>query len=173
MALDSHSEIKITNRNGEVICSAKIDTTDIEKVIGKYLVFMSNGYVCIRDGKKITGLHRYLTSALDGEEVDHINGDRSDNRKSNLRRCTRSQNFMNKCKQSNNKSGFRGVYWNSHIKNPKWVAYITVERKRKHLGYFDNIEDAIEARVKAEEIYHGEYKTNNERWEVTYWDKCM
>ena len=170
---NGYSEIKIKNRKGDVVGVTKIDTSDVERVINKFVVFMNNGYVCIKHDSRNIGLHRYLTKAEYGEEVDHINGDRADNRKENLRRCTRSQNFMNKCKQRNNKSGFRGVMWYNYRGVNKWMAYITVNRKRKHLGYFDDIEDAIKARVEAEKIYHGEYRTNDTRWEVTYWDKGM
>lgn len=89
--------------------------------------------------------------------IDHINGDTLDNRRSNLRECTNTENCRNRADNYNNKSGYKGVFWYTHCKTPKWVANITVDRKKIHLGYFENIEDAIEARRKAEEKYFGEY----------------
>lgn len=53
--------------------------------------------------------------------------------------------------QSNNTSGYKGVFWSKY--HNKWQAYIHLHGKRKHLGYFDDIEDAIKARIEAEENY--------------------
>ena len=58
---------------------------------------------------------------------------------------------LNKIKNKNNTSGHKGVSWNK--RNKKWITYITFQRKRIHLGYFDKKEDAIKARLKAEEEY--------------------
>jgi hypothetical protein len=81
-------------------------------------------------------------------EIDHINGDPSDNRISNLRDVTRKQNMENKKIYKNNKSGYPGVSW--HSRDEKWQARIGHYGKRKSLGTFDNLEDAIAARIQAE-----------------------
>ena len=102
-------------------------------------------------------LHRFIMNAPKGKVVDHINHDTLDCRKSNLRICTQSQNKMNTRMQCNNKSGHTGVRFNEKLVTPKWSAYIKVNLKRKHLGYFDTYEEAVIVREEAERIVFGEY----------------
>lgn len=80
--------------------------------------------------------------------VDHINGDTSDNRLLNLRDVSRSINLKNQRMKNSNTSGRVGVYW--HKKSQKWQAIVGSERKCFYLGLFDTKEDAIKAREKAE-----------------------
>lgn len=87
---------------------------------------------------------------------DHINGDRLDNRRENLRVVSREQNSMNKGVYSNNTSGHKGVSFNTGTK--KWQAYICKDGINKYLGGFDNIEDAIKTRDCAELEMFGEYR---------------
>lgn len=87
--------------------------------------------------------------------VDHIYGKRNDNRKSQLRLATRTQNNQNKRLHSNNTSGVTGVSLNK--KNNKWDSYIHVNKSKIFLGRFDNIEDAIRARLKAEKEYFKDF----------------
>jgi hypothetical protein len=95
----------------------------------------------------------------DGKFVDHINGDRSDNRICNLRLATKAQNGMNRGKQSNNTSGMKGVSW---AKNAgKWSAHIKINRKKIHLGLFNNIEHAAAAYDSAAISLHGEFARTN------------
>jgi hypothetical protein len=85
-------------------------------------------------------------------DVDHINGDRADNRKTNLRLATRSQNAHNTRKvRSTNTSGYPGVYYCAAKR--KWGAYITKNYNRIHGGFYDLKEDAITARLKLELEY--------------------
>lgn len=88
-------------------------------------------------------------------EIDHINGDPSDNRPCNLRVCTSSQNKMNRGKQVNNTSGFKGVSW--HSKAAKWQCHIMVARKSIYLGLFACAHDAHKAYCEASEKYHGSF----------------
>lgn len=83
-----------------------------------------------------------------GFYIDHINGDRLDNRRCNLRLCTPSQNAMNRKIPSTNTSGYKGVSLVQY--NNKWLAQIVVQGKTIRLGVFENKNDAIEARLKAE-----------------------
>jgi hypothetical protein len=96
--------------------------------------------------------HRLALAIVNGEwpddEVDHINGDRSDNRISNLRCVSKLENLKNKSIYKNNRSGRIGVHW--HKQHRKWAASIQCEGKRKMIGVFKNIEDAISAREAAE-----------------------
>lgn len=104
-------------------------------------------------------MHRVITSSPRAYQVDHINGDPLDNRESNLRVVTRSQNKMNSIIPVNNSSGTKGVNWHKRAK--KWAAYITADYKRIHLGYFISREDARKAREDAEKKYFGEYSFKN------------
>lgn len=111
-------------------------------------------------GKHIM-LHRLIMGVLDNNnvDVDHIKHNRYDNRKSQLRIVTNSQNQMNKGIRSNNTSGVTGVYW---VKSRnEWLAIITKDNKTHNLGYYKNKEDAIKARKEAEEKYFGEYSYDN------------
>ena len=102
------------------------------------------------DGKSFPA-HRLIWMMVYGywpNEIDHINGNKQDNRLCNLRNVTALENRRNKCIQKNSTSGVTGVYWNKWDK--KWAARITVKRKFGHLGYFSNKEDAIAARKVAE-----------------------
>lgn len=102
--------------------------------------------------------HRVIMAMQTGEwpvQVDHINGDKTDNRAENLRNVTQAENRRNARKPSNNKSGFNGVSWDRA--NKKWVARIkTLDGKYANLGRFETIQDAINARILAsgENGYH-------------------
>jgi hypothetical protein len=96
--------------------------------------------------------------------VDHINNDKLDNNIANLRWVTLQENQMNRKLSSNNTSNYKGVTF--HKQRNKWVAQIMINGKNKNLGYFDNIEDAVNARVKKAEELFGEYKNSCEK-EIT------
>ncbi len=96
--------------------------------------------------------HGYLTP---GMQIDHIDGNTSNNRIENLREVTLTQNQQNSKIPSDNTSGVKGVYWCKVQR--KWRSRIKVKRKQIHLGYYKTLEEA-EAVVKAaREKYHGEY----------------
>lgn len=119
------------------------------------------GYVCtnIRDVNKnntIILMHRLVMNCVDDKvSVDHINHMTNDNRKSNLRIATQSQNLMNQSMNKNNSSGVKGVYFDNH--RNKWVAEIKINRAKKNLGGFTDFNEAVEARKKAEEELFGEF----------------
>ena len=88
--------------------------------------------------------------------VDHINHDVTDNRKDNLRIGNYSQNSWNTNTSNKNTSGFRGVYWCEELQ--AYRAYIQENKNRHWLGVFKVFEDAVRARLEAEEKYYGEWK---------------
>lgn len=97
-----------------------------------------------RDDKPTTiTLHRFIARALDTEHVDHRNSDGLDNRKSNLRVCTRFQNNRNARVRVDNTSGYKGVGWYASGNN--WAAGIMIDKKRRHIGYFESKEAAARA----------------------------
>lgn len=117
----------------------------------------SYGYI-VSDTKGRIKLHRLVMNALNEDcDIDHKNGrnSRNDNRKGNLRKCSRAENARNKTYMSNNTSNCIGVCWNSSAK--KWQARITVDKKDIYLGIFDNKDEAIQARLEAENKYFGEF----------------
>lgn len=96
-----------------------------------------------------------------GYFVDHIQhaprqGLKYDNRKSNLRIVDPCQSAWNTCASVLSKTGIKGVRFNKY--HNRWQAVISVRKKKMHLGYFKDINDAIKARKEAEEKYYGEYK---------------
>lgn len=97
--------------------------------------------------------HRVIWLLAHGEwptdQIDHINGNRGDNRIANLRPATFWENARNQKRRSTNKSGVQGVVWDKA--QGKWQARITADNRQRHLGYFDRFEDAV-ARRKAEEL---------------------
>lgn len=108
----------------------------------------NRGYVQLQlRGKKYT-LHKmawlFMYGSFPESRIDHINGDKTDNRICNLRLCTNSENMLNTGLQSNNTSGVKGVSWDKH--HNKWIAYAFKKRKKIHLGRFEFFEDAVNAR---------------------------
>lgn len=89
-----------------------------------------------------------------GLTIDHINGDKADNRICNLRLATDCQNSYYRSRQSNNNSGFKGVY---QRENGKYRATITVNKKTKNLGTFDTKEEAYAIYCEAARRLHGEF----------------
>ena len=102
-------------------------------------------------------LHRaIMQEQLSGDlEVDHVNGNRLDCRRSNLRVATRSQNACNRNVQSNSLSGVKGVCWDKS--RSKWKAQLTIGGKHFQIGRFDTLDEAIEAYEEYSKIYHKEF----------------
>ena len=119
----------------------------------------NHGYVISGQSNGVVLFHVLIMNTKKGEDVDHIHHKRNDNRKSELRVVTRSQNQMNVGLPSNNVSGVTGVHFDKN--RGKWVSQIGINRKRVYLGSFDNFEDAVKARKLAEEKYFGEYSYDN------------
>jgi hypothetical protein len=154
------SLIVLKNRKREVVGYAKIDSSMVEKC--KPYKWHKGGkghsgntdYVINCDGLP---LHRFVIGEPPkGYTVDHINRDGLDNRVSNLRFATFSQNNMNKGVQKNNSSGYTGVEW--HKKSQKWRARIKINRKSIALGEYKKLTDAVKARKEAEIKYFGEFR---------------
>lgn len=156
----SYAEIILKDKKLNKVGTTLIDIDDVEKVKEiKWRLIQTNGYVCgnNKHGKDYL-LHRYVMNADNNVLIDHINGDKLDNRKQNLRTVNKSQNAMNSKKPRNNTSGVKGVYWDK--RSEKWEASIQINMKKNCLGYFKNKEDAIQARKKAEIKFFGEYARN-------------
>ena len=150
---EDYAEVILFDKHGNEIGVVKIDIEDIPKV-RKYKWNMGTGGYARNIIHNIT-MHRLIVG--DGQEnyvVDHINRDRLDNRKSNLRFVDLSVNGFNKGKQSNNTSGHVGVSWDK--RRCKWEAHIKLNGRKKFLGYFEELQEAIDTREKAELEFFGE-----------------
>jgi len=107
-----------------------------------------SGYKVVTINSKSQKLHRVIWIMLfgdipDGFYIDHINGNKIDNRLENLRLATNSQNQQNRPAPKNSTSGYRGVTWHKQVN--KWMARICIKGERKTIGFFDTAEDAYEA----------------------------
>ncbi len=127
---NDYAEIEILDVRGNIVARSMIDIDDVDKV-KEYKWHLSHGYVNNRAKGK---LHRYLLKCPANMVVDHINRNRIDNRKSNLRICTQEENKRNIGKRVNNKSGHIGVSW--HTKAGKWAAELTYKGTKYYLGLF-------------------------------------
>jgi hypothetical protein len=143
-----YSEVILYNVKGIEIARALIDTEDIEIVSKCKWYLNSNGYAYTNNEK--LSLHRFILGNPKNKQVDHINGNRLDNRKINLRLCSNQENSRNK-KLIPSKTGVRGVRPAKQFN--RFIAEIYVNGKNIYLGTFDSIEEAKEARVRAEILY--------------------
>lgn len=125
------------------------------------------GYWMTKTCGRAIKLHRLICKISDPELiVDHINKDISDNRKENLRVVNKKQNAYNHKINTNNVSGFIGVSKRILADNKiRWDARISVNGKSIHIGSFDNIDDAIIARLLAEMQYFGEFAPQRDLFE--------
>ncbi len=112
-----------------------------------------------RKNNKQRLMHRFLLAAAPSQEVDHVNGNGLDNRIQNLRLCTRSENLRNRRKNTNNTSGFKGVYF--HKAAGKWLARLSTRVDGEHLGLHKTAEDAAHAYDEAALRRFGEFARLN------------
>ena len=121
--------------------------------------FDIKGYQIITICRKAYKAHRlaylYIHGAWPTGDVDHINGDKADNRIANLREATRSQNCANKGVGASNTSGVKGVSWNRSL--CKWGASIKANRRNIHLGYFNDLGEAQSVYTEAASEYFGQF----------------
>lgn len=134
-------------------------------------------FVRLSTGKKVScnlsDSHRYARVSVDGRSyflhrcifvyhhgylpnvVDHIDGDRANNRIENLRAVTQQQNCLNRVRHKNSKSPYKNVYWNKAAN--KWSVQVNINGKRKYLGVYDDIEYANLIAIEARNKYQGKF----------------
>lgn len=140
--------------------SVLVDPVDVQMATA-YKWHRSNKYVA-RSSKADTPrgyteiyMHREIMGARKGEDVDHIDGNKLDNRRGNLRVCSRSQNKMNCKAHSDNLTGFKGVSFSKQ--RSKFVAQIKENGVVKGLGYFATAEEAYSSYCARARELHGEF----------------
>ena len=144
-----------------------IDKEDFDFIdsFERYISIDTRGYAYFSYGTRDVYLHRLLSKALlfcknfETDICDHINGDRLDNCKTNLRIIKRSVNPVNCGVRTDNKSGCKGVSWLERLK--KWQVNIQFQKQNHYIGVFENFEDAVKARKEAEIKYFGDLNRSN------------
>jgi len=139
-----------------------VDTIDLSLINRHKWSINSRGYVQRKEEnpRKHYLLHREILNVTESKcLVDHINGNKLDNRRANLRLATPSQNQANAKKSKNNTSGFKGVSW--HASSQKFQARLCFNRKLIALGLFKTAIEAAYAYNKAAVLYFGEFAKLN------------
>ena len=142
------------------------DLEDYDKIKDYYWLKTEYGYIhsTNRKDKQYVFLHRLVMNINDPEIIcDHINCNKIDNRKNNLRIATRSGNATNRPPYEKSVSGYSGVTFDK-TKN-KWLVRIYINHKQVNLGCYDNLDEAIAKPLKAEEKYYGEFSYNRSNQE--------
>lgn len=154
------AKIIIKNVKQEVVGESIIDVEDVDK-IKDYKWYISAKYCITKAINPYSGTDIANVIFDDYKnKYDHINHNRLDNRKVNLRPVTSHQNAMNMGKKNTNKSGVTGVNKERGCKTTKWIATITYNYKSKWLGSYESFDDAVKARLKGEIKFFKEYSPN-------------
>ncbi len=150
-------KIKLYDKNNDEVAEAIIDVDDIEQCKGMKWR-LSDGYC--KSGTIY--LHRHIlgTPAKKGLEGDHINRNRLDNKRKNLRWAANHQNKINSGLSVRNKSGFKGVSWNKA--KQKWRVSACFKNKEKEYGHFDDIAEAAKKYNEVVARLHGDFAYLNE-----------
>jgi len=121
-------------------------------------LFKGNGYCRVQINKKPYLIHRLVFLMHKGylpRNIDHIDGNRSNNKIENLREATHAQNSMNRKMPTTNKSGYKNVCWDKRFK--KWSVNLHVNKKNIVIGQFDDLELAGLVAAEARDKYHGAF----------------
>lgn len=129
----------------------------IDRLSGYHVV----GLTCCGQWK-LYQAHRIAIALADGQwpamSVDHINGDKSDNRRGNLRVCSHGQNMRNQGRKSSGSNPLKGAYF--HTRSGRWQSSICIDYRQIHLGYFETAEAAHAAYREASAVHHGLFANN-------------
>jgi hypothetical protein len=152
------AKIVLRDKYQNIIGYSIIDYDDYEKV-KDYKWYMTDGYCVTKGINKNNAVDIYCVIFNNRIPYDHIDNDRLNNRKNNLRPVTNQQNSMNMSKKSTNKSGVTGVK-KQNRNSPRWIANITYKYKSIWLGVYNTFDEAVIARLQGEAKYFGEYSNN-------------
>lgn len=150
-----HVEIPLSGRLGAGKVTL-IDEADLPLVTASRW-HLNNGYARTKRDNRMLLMHRLLLDPPDGMYVDHINGDRLDNRRANLRLVTPAQNMWNRRPNTGRRA--KGARWRE--RRGKWESEIKVGNRTVYLGMFPTREQALAAYDEASRRFHGEYGRPN------------
>jgi len=147
---------------------ALVDDADFERLTRRkwYARRTASGFYAMSNRSRRLGvkravfMHREIINAPPGSICDHVNGNTLDNRRENLRLATSNQNRMNARRQSNNKTGYKGVSY--EIRRGRWRSDIRPFGEHVFLGYFDDPKSAAIAYNEAAHKYYGEFSRINQ-----------
>lgn len=156
------TEIALKRRDGVTVANAIVDHADARHLSQWQWRLSSEGYAVRSEThqgtKRTIYLHRCVAGTPAGSVTDHINGDRLDNRRANLRTATPSQNNANS--RDRRRSGrYRGVYW--HRQANRWMSQISIAGRVHHLGLFDDPKEAARAYDVAARATYGAFARTN------------
>lgn len=144
----SSAYLALTNSQGQVVCEAIIDLADLDLALEFGRWHLSNGYVKNVRAGRFTPLHRLVIPVRSDQVVDHINHNRLDCRRANLRACTHAENLQNRHgPRPGARSGVRGVSWNP--RGQSWQVTVRVATVRHYIGTFRTVEEAERAAIDA------------------------
>lgn len=157
--------ISLYDKKCNEIAKTKIDKKNIDKVKDYKWYLRGDGYVATNNCRgRYVYLHNLICNNKDDCYIDHKDRNKLNNTETNLRCVTASQNQMNKCIMSNNKSGKVGVHWSKE--HNSWCVMICKEGNHINLGYFSDYNDAVNCRINAEKSLFGDYRVYNEKERV-------
>lgn len=161
-AKETHKKYNVFQTKGDVAIGYTesgvkflIDREDLARVSEYCWCVANNGYIVSRIGDKQISLHRFILNVHDEKVVDHKDRDKTNNRKTNLRIVTPQQNNMNRGIHRNNTIGLKGVYKSKN--GERYIAQICKDGQRIHIGTYDTLEKARQARIEKEIELFGEF----------------
>lgn len=137
---------------------AIVDDEDCERV-SSIKWFFDSGYAKRHKGMKKLPMQNFVMNYEIGEEIDHINGNKLDNQKTNLRNVSHRQNAINKGLFKNSRTGYKGVCWD--IVHKRYHVTLRYNGKKVFLGRYDNLIEAAKAYDEGAKKYFGEFARLN------------
>lgn len=159
VAIDPYTlAIKLSNSDKSVL----IDVEDYDKIKDWKWRIDPKGYAVSGTVNTTIRMHRLIMCPREDVQIDHINRDKLDNRKSNLREASNMQNQWNVGKRKvKTSSRYKGVHLRKGVKGKRWQARIAINGKRVSLGHFYSEEEAANIYNEFAWIYHGEFAVLN------------